>query len=350
MIHILFTLDYEVHGNGAGSPEKLMIQPTNEILRLFDRFNAKLTIMADTVEILRFKNNSTNEYKQSYYKILEQLKDTIKRQHDVQLHLHPAFKNAEIIDNNWKLDYSKYNMSQLTRDEACHLVNEGKTFLEENLKEIDPEYKCTAFRACNWDVQPSDNISHAMKKNGLTIDTSVFKYGVKNSIVKFDYTDAVSNLIPWPASNSDFAQMDINSSIYEFPIYCTEKKITHFFTLNRILNHFLNYRHKLPQTDTAGEKGKTASKKDFPWKADFNQCSGKQLIRELKNVYDNNTDISVDIPFVLIGHSKVFNSQNRRSLECFLKYIKDNPDKYKFSTFKDIDLDQYREYNNGGSR
>ena len=52
---VIFTLDYEIHGNGRGSPRKLMLEPTERMLALFDRYGARLTVMADVAEILRFK-------------------------------------------------------------------------------------------------------------------------------------------------------------------------------------------------------------------------------------------------------------------------------------------------------
>ena len=52
MLKPIFTLDYEIHGNGDGCPYALMVEPTDRLLRLFEGFGAKLTIMADVAEIL----------------------------------------------------------------------------------------------------------------------------------------------------------------------------------------------------------------------------------------------------------------------------------------------------------
>ena len=40
----------------------------------------------------------------------------------------------------------------------------------------------------------------ALLDHGIGIDTSVFKYGRRNSLVTFDYSSAHSNLVPWRAS------------------------------------------------------------------------------------------------------------------------------------------------------
>ena len=60
MLNVIFTLDYEIHGNGEGCPHELMVEPTRRLMDLFDEHGAKLTIMADVAEILKFK-----EYKDS---------------------------------------------------------------------------------------------------------------------------------------------------------------------------------------------------------------------------------------------------------------------------------------------
>ena len=54
---VIFTLDYEIHGNGHGSPRDLMVEPTERMMAQFDRHGAKLTVMADVAEILRFKRH-----------------------------------------------------------------------------------------------------------------------------------------------------------------------------------------------------------------------------------------------------------------------------------------------------
>ncbi len=88
MLKVIFTLDYEIHGNGEGSPYELMIEPTNRMLRLFDEYGAKLTIMADIGEILRFKDYSERNPSDDFHygEIVAQLQDAVRRGHDVQLH------------------------------------------------------------------------------------------------------------------------------------------------------------------------------------------------------------------------------------------------------------------------
>jgi hypothetical protein len=66
------------------------------------------------------------------------------------------------------------------------------------------------------------------------------------------------------------------------------------------------------------------------WKADFNQCTGQQLISALNRASAAHNRNGNELPFVLIGHSKLFTDQNERSLKPFLSYIKVLPDQFRF--------------------
>ena len=70
------------------------------------------------------------------------------------------------------------------------------------------------------------------------------------------------------------------------------------------------------------------------WKADFNQCTGRQLVGAIKRAVRNHqVDSKDDYPFVLIGHSKLFTEANERSLQPFLEFVAKNTDAFRFSTF-----------------
>jgi hypothetical protein len=70
------------------------------------------------------------------------------------------------------------------------------------------------------------------------------------------------------------------------------------------------------------------------WKADFNQCTGRQLVGAIKRAARNHqSDSKVDYPFVLIGHSKLFTEANERSLRPFLEFVAKESKDFGFATF-----------------
>ncbi len=349
MLKVLFTLDYEIHGNGEGSPLKLMIEPTQRLLRLFDEYGAKLTIMADVAESLKFKEYAGQEKRDDYHygAIVSQLQDAVARGHDVQLHIHSSYFNATHDGRRWVQDWREYDFAGLDPNRMTTMVKQGKQFLESILQPAHPGYRCLAFRAANWSVSPSRNVVRALLDNGLEIDTSIFKYGRRDGLVKFDYSRAHSDLLPWPACADDLCARDDRGKLWEFPIYSENRWIGAFLSANRIYRVLHGARHRIASAPSDGASGEPTGPagrtgrldrlsllaKKHAWKADFNQCTGRQLMAALRRAEGKASGISGDVPFVLIGHSKIFNTVNERSLRPFLEFVAQNKDRFGFETF-----------------
>ena len=371
MIHIIFTSDYEIHGSGAGSPYKLMIEPTYRNLDLFDEYGAKLTIMAEIAEILRFREYFDVHTKDDYYyhDIIKQLKYAVINGHDVQLHIHPTYFKARLNNKGWEQNPTSYILSEETYDSLFEMIKQTKDFLTQTLIDVKKDYNCIAFRAGGWQMQPTTNIVRALIDNGIKIDTSVFKNGKRGGINSFDYSLALHSLFPWPVNENEICQMNQKSRLIEIPIYTEQKYITSFLSLNRMyrlaaqvisrlriknpmnvekenLNNSRKIQNNLKSSFLSSFKNKlnNASKISFnkyPFKMDYNQCTGKQLINGLLNAEKKCSKTNVDIPFVIIGHSKTFTRYNELQLKSFLKFVKDNPDRFKFSLFSELDLSTY---------
>lgn len=358
MIKVIFTLDYEIHGNGDGCPHALMVEPTARMLDVFGRHGAKLTIMADVAEILKFREYRDQFGRDDYYyeSVVAQLKDAIRRGHDVQLHLHCSYFNARFEAGRWVQDWTEYNFAGLSETRLSEVVRIGKEFLEEQLRPIDPNYRCDVFRAANWAVSPSRSVVRALVNNGFQIDTSVFKYGRREGIVSFDYTNAHSDLVPWPVDENDICRRNDAGKLVEVPIYCERRWIGAFLTPNRVRRVLMTRGHPVaseyPEGDGMATGRSSPAKKvvqklsmltrSHAWKADFNQCTGRQLTRALKRASRiHDPEGREQIPFVLIGHSKLFTEANERSLTSFLDYVVQNPTRFQFGTFHGVGVGRF---------
>ena len=360
MLRVIFTLDYEIHGSGMGSPAELMVEPTQRMLDQFDRFGARLTVLADAAEILKFRQHAeqTGQDDFAYENIAAQLRRAQSTGHDVQLHIHSSYFNSTFNGQHWAMDYSEYDLAGLELARVSEMIAQGKALLEEIVRPAAPDYRCFAFRAANWSMEPSRNIVRALLDNGLTIDTSVFKYGHYEDLVHFDYSHAHSEMLPWPAAEDDVCLRDPDGELFEFPIYCERQPIWTFLTPNRVYRVLAERLNPLPAeaevvpapagapppAGRLGRLGKSAGMlvAKHPWKADFNQCSGSQLIGSLERAHEKYGHLPGDQPFVLIGHSKTFSRFNERVLEPFLRHVRDRPHKYAFGTFGDFDLESFR--------
>jgi hypothetical protein len=347
MLHVIFTLDYEIHGNGEGCPRSLVVEPTERILRLLDEYGAKLTIMADVAEILKFKEYK-EEHKRDvffYEGIINQLRNAIRTGHDVQLHIHSSYFNARYHDGRWLQDWSEYDFANLPYARMTCMVKTCKEFLERLLTPLEPNYRCIAFRAANWSVSPSKNVAHALVENDIKIDTSVFKFGCRQGIVNFDYSSAYHQLLPWPADPNDICRYDSSSPLWEFPIYSENRWVGAFATPSRLYRVLLGRLHKVSSDFSAKQASRVNVKNDrrnsswifrkSAWKADFNQCSARQLIHALVRA-EKQVGPTGDAPVVLIGHSKLFTRLNEYRLRPFLAFLRSHHLRFSFGTFRDF--------------
>ena len=328
-----------------------MVEPTARMMDQFDRYGAKLSIMADVAEILKFKEyyETTGNDTFHYRAIANQLQDAIRRGHDVQLHLHPSYFNAKSDGKCWIQDWSEYNFATLPIDRMSFMVRTGKAYLENLLRPVKADYECIAFRAANWAAQPSRNLVNVLIANGLSIDTSVFKNGKRNGLVGFDYSSAPSAFKPWRVSENDICQNDPVGQIWEYPIYAESRALLAFATPVRCYRAMVGRFHKVPTsllTEKQHQQYSIQFKKWlrilfalfslFTWKADFNQCSGRQLKNAIDRVRKQDTSSNND-PFILIGHSKLFGILNQWSLIPFLKKVQKEAKAFTFSN-----LSQFR--------
>src|SRR3989338_6990036 len=347
MLLIIFTLDYEIHGNGDGSPLALMVKPTDRLLKLFDDYGAKLTIMADVAEILKFKEYKEQFGRDDYHydAIVDQLRTALYRGHDVQLHLHSSYFKAHHDQGRWRQEWSEYNFAGLPYDRMAWMVRTGKEFLETLLRTVDPTYHCIAFRAANLSVSPSRNVVKALLDNNILIDTSVFKGGRRQGIVTFDYSDAHHHQRPWPANPDDICRKASDSRLWEFPIYAEQRHISAFFSVNRFYRALIGKFHRVDMSTPSGQDTRPVSESDVSkwvrlfwknaWKADFNQCSGRQLINSLLRA-EKQISATEIVPFVLIGHSKLYNSWNETTLRSFLEFTSKHRTRFNFGIFADF--------------
>jgi len=347
MLKLIFTLDYEIHGNGEGNPFDLMVEPTYRLMDILDEYGAKLVIFADIAEIIKFKEYRDQFGKDgySYEKIIYQLRDAVLRGHDVQLHLHSSYFDSYFQSGKWVQNWAIYNLATLSFEEIDHFIKITKKILEEEIiKPVKPDYECYIFRASNWSMQPTRNIAYALLNNGICIDSSVYKYGKQTGWVDYDYTDAYNETFPYKASIEDICQFDPISKLVEFPIHCEMKYLISFITPIRIFRAIRALRHRHDENDQKSNKnkisacsnGKIYSKftklmpSTYPRKFDFNQLTGKQMIKALKKIKNDADKLNY---VTLIGHSKTFIKLNEKSLKEFLNFVDKNRKDYNYALY-----------------
>jgi len=353
--NLLLTLDYELPINKPPDVMRYMIKPTEALLNVCQFFGAKLTIMLEIGELWAFEKAANKGFAEHVgydvaSRIRNQLVQAIKLGHDVQLHLHPQWLDAEWAKDAWHLNYSKYQLTGLDYHEMVDVFRSGKKYLESLLSPHSYDYSCIGFRAGNWITQPSRKYLKALYEAGLKSDTSVFKWGYADGpAVYFDYREAYSNILPWFVSKDNINLSSTTSNILEMPIYAQQTNLLGMINMKRLklagqylsedklIESAIRNSQNTPTLDENKfvKKAKRIFQK-YPKKLDFCKLTSREMVKMVENIIHQ---YSIDppnfvIPIVMIGHSKEIGA--RKDLGKFLSECQRRFDGLiKFSNFRD---------------
>jgi hypothetical protein len=344
---LIFSNDWELFGDGSGDYFAVQHRPLEDLLNTFQKYGAQLTVMADVGQ--QWAHQKIAGKAQCARDIVEAweaiLKETIRRHHDVQLHLHPQWLNAEYKNDKWHVNLDNWAISSIPPDVMANTLREGKLYLERLLKPIDAFYECIAFRAGAYCMNPSSIVIRNLKQSGILCDTSITKW-MKN-LDFFNYEGAYSNFLPWFASDDDIqCKSDDTTGILEIPI-CSfrliDAPILREFISPRLF-YLLSFGIWLAENEKNWllERSKTEFQKyrirDRPFLMSKKIISGRWLLRKIisktsiqldydilpasafirciESIFENdsirrNFDKDVVIPIMATGHVKrIHNSEN----------------------------------------
>ena len=225
MKKILLTLDYELYGNGSGNIYTHIIEPTQSILDIANRYHAKITFFVEVVELWRIEEEWQKGNRMGYKTnpindIRKQLQEAYQQGHDVQLHIHPQWVDANYVDDKWIVDLDNWRLGGYCKVGEYSLYNllaKGKATLEEWIRPIDSTYTCIALRAGGYNIQPSSEIVSSMHVLGLKIDSSIFPGGKEiGALSNYDYSGINEDVQYWHVG--DKLEEFGNSEIIELPI------------------------------------------------------------------------------------------------------------------------------------
>ena len=224
-VHITF--DYELFfGINAGTVENSIIKPTELIIELMKKYNATATFFVDYLMIVKMQNAS-EEMKLDAQRIIEQLCRLVKLGHRIELHIHPHWLDAKLINGTWDFsDMRRYRLHSFAESEIITLFTEGKNYLEAIARGVSNDYTIRCFRAGGWCIQPFSQLKSAFKIAGLIIDSSVSFGAVSNSKnLKFDYTNAPDKVMYRFGDEIDVE--DKNGDFLEIPISYYDHGLSH---------------------------------------------------------------------------------------------------------------------------
>ena len=336
-IDVILSIDYEIFGNGSGDLIKCLIQPTENILRIAENYNIPITIMFEIAEYWAFENEKERMSKPYQEIIDKQITNAIKKNHDVQLHLHPQWINYTYDKQNdhWILDLTKWRTSSLTYEELVGVFTKSKEYLEKWLRNYDSSYECNVFRAGGWSIQPEKDVLLALTESGFKIDSTValdkYFYG---DYSRYDFRDFPRKPFWYVKENLKTSE---NSGILELPIL-TNKIGLHKRIYEKIISRDKSRKINRRPTGCFGTfPNENNSKRLFDFIAprihmlDFTVYHWKELIEIIENSLKSIKKLSY-YPIIAIGHPKTFSDM--LNFKTFL--IKSIENNYKFTTYSEV--------------
>lgn len=184
MLYILYSDDYEFClGGNHRSERDVLIVPTERILRTAEALDVPFTLFADVACCWRYRELGMTDVVQQ---VEEQLREAVGRGHDVQTHLHPHWLWTDIETDragyrHYRFDWTRFLLGNCVPPDGRALaqfcvdvLTRARTYLTDLLAPVDREYRCRAFRAGGYGIQPrTEVVLAALEQAGYTIDSSV---------------------------------------------------------------------------------------------------------------------------------------------------------------------------------
>jgi len=315
MIDCIFTLDYEIYGNGEGSLKNLIYDPTERLLETFRKWDCRFVAFVEAAELEIIDAQGSDS---GIDLVRRQIKELYKQSHEIALHLHPQWYNADYKHGRWNLDYTEYNLCNLSRDRIKYIVDRALSYLRTILD--DPKFTPVSFRAGNWLFQPTHVAATVLAEHGIKVDSSVFKGGVQRKH-RLDYRPSLKNGHYWRFQN-DVNTPDPEGALLEMPIHSVMVPFWHMLTSKRV-----GIQRKVLSVASHGVGRRFDRLFDFlrpryPLKLDFCRMTIQELISKVNCIINEDArSPALYRPLVAIGHTK--DLVDFETIEKFLSFLQE---------------------------
>ena len=140
MKQIILSIDYELFlGKDTGSVKSCMIEPTEKLAKYLSVNRSKMTVFWDILHFYKLQEleNKFPELKKDRIAIQNQIVSLAEQGHDIQLHLHPHWLDANFLDGKWEFTYERFKLHSLTDSNKTDDINSilGCITIAKNLME-----------------------------------------------------------------------------------------------------------------------------------------------------------------------------------------------------------------------
>lgn len=321
-MNILITLDYELFfGSNTGTQDKSIIDPTNKLLNVLDKYNIKASFFVDTGYLIKLDEyrKKYDTLEKDYQTLIKQIKSLSSSGHDIQLHIHPHWEDSHYNGCKWVLDTTRYRLHEFNDVDVDDIVYRYKKVLTDIVGD-----KVFTYRAGGWCIQPFQKLFKALKNNDIWLDSTLFENGFNESSTHyFDFRNMEQK------SNYRFEDNPLveknNGFFTEIPI-SSNKVSPLFYWKFAYYKKFGGTRH---QIFGDGQGLSSGSKWDKMKMLLINSHMAismdgykssllQKAFKTFQKKYLANTD-----SFVMIGHPKALTPFSLEQLELFIQKNKD---------------------------
>lgn len=297
MIDCIFTIDYEIYGNGTGSLRDLVYEPARRLQAVFQKWNTRFVNFVEVAEFEKIEDWRTDP---AIDLVKNQIRELYLQGFEIGLHLHPQWSNARYEGGQWALDASEYNLCTLSRPRISEIVERSLEYLRRVLNK--PDFTPLSFRAGNWLFQPTRAAASVLAEQGIKIDSSVFKGGLQRNH-HLDYRAALKNGYYWRFDH-DANQPAPQGSWIEIPVYAEMVPFWNMATSKR-MGFGGNVGMSGQSTWRKLNRTRDFLRFRYPRKFDFCRMTLQELTSMLEKVIrEDNKDPGSYRPLVAIGHTK----------------------------------------------
>ncbi len=350
-IKILLTFDYELPLGASTDYQRGLFRPAELLLQAARESNVPLAFYADICSAVRFKEWDYNGYYQSF---AGQLQQAIRGGHEVALHIHPHWMTSGYSSGQF-VPSGDYSLSNFAREKSGYTIENIISVSCRELiaicREADPAYRCLAFRAGGYDVEPeSARIIAALHKLGILYESSVIKeFYLDYNFSRIDYRNSPSPS-RWRVSPTGNLMHNADSGLIELPI--TSRPVTPIDIVARRWLKTVSSAKYRSRIYSNGGKGFLAAHGSQSLRGTFRKITNPVVLSldkeyldysHLKSIVDYNVKKynheANDLILTAIGHPK---SMGVYHLDLMRRFVEGMRRKYgegvSFVTYQDLNL------------
>jgi hypothetical protein len=271
VIEFVFTVDYEIFGDGRGSLKEHVLEPARRLMSLFEKAGMAFVLFVEAAEMEMIESAGSDP---DIGQVRSQVLEFHRKGIEIGLHIHPWWYGGTFERGGWDFDDREYNLCKLPDGRIREIVDRSIAYLRSVLGE--PDFRPFAFRAGHLIFQPTQPLAGILAERGVKADSSVYKGGLWRRH-RLNYRPALKNGDFWTFSD-DAARADSRGALLEVPVYAKMVPVWRMFTSKRV---GLQSRG----VPAARTRGKIASRlRDFlrfsyPQKLDLGQMTADEIRR-----------------------------------------------------------------------